>query len=420
MSAASIAAPTPVPIAIPRSAWASAAASFTPSPTIPTRCPSRCSRAISSSLPLGVTSRQHALDADRPCDGMRGARIVAGQQLHVDPHPAQARDRLARLGLDRVGQGDRADDPPARVRAGVGGCVLFRVRGKEGVGWVFVFGVHGKGVFGGLRFRSTPQGVCARGRCVRSRSRCGRRTPSARARPELGRALQLLRAADPHLDAVHERAHARAQAWSGTRSPARLQSLARARRRPRPAATGCSEPASALAASASTRSDCPRPARAQTSATDSSPVVTVPVLSSTIVSSSWLRSRISPLRISSPRLAPRPVPTRIATGVARPSAQGQATISTAIVASMPRCRCIEANMPCRSWPVRTQPSKRERGEHEHAGHEVACDRIGEALDLRLGGLRALDERDQLRERGVGADRASRARAAPRRRSASRR
>ena len=62
------------------------------------------------------------------------------------------------------------------------------------------------------------------------------------------------------------------------------------------------------------------------------PVVTVPVLSSTIVSTWRVDSRTSGPLISSPSWAPRPVPTSSAVGVASPSAHGQAMISTATAA----------------------------------------------------------------------------------------
>ena len=60
------------------------------------------------------------------------------------------------------------------------------------------------------------------------------------------------------------------------------------------------------------------------------PSVSVPVLSITTVSSRWAFSNASALRMRMPASAPLPVPTMIAVGVARPSAQGQAIISTAI------------------------------------------------------------------------------------------
>ena len=76
----------------------------------------------------------------------------------------------------------------------------------------------------------------------------------------------------------------------------------------------------------------PRPLPPTTSTRLMRPVVTVPVLSSTIVSTVRVDSRISGPLISSPSCAPRPVPTSSAVGVARPSAHGQAMISTATAA----------------------------------------------------------------------------------------
>jgi hypothetical protein len=59
------------------------------------------------------------------------------------------------------------------------------------------------------------------------------------------------------------------------------------------------------------------------------PSVSVPVLSTTMVSTRSMTSSTSAFLISTPPRAPRPTPTMIDIGVARPSAQGQATISTA-------------------------------------------------------------------------------------------
>ena len=61
-------------------------------------------------------------------------------------------------------------------------------------------------------------------------------------------------------------------------------------------------------------------------------MVTVPVLSSTTVSTARVDSSTSGPLIRMPSCAPRPVPTSIAVGVARPIAHGQATISTATAA----------------------------------------------------------------------------------------
>ena len=117
MSAASIAAPTPVPIAIPRSACVSAAASLTPSPTIPTRWPSPLQPSDLLELAARAHPGEHVLDADRRGDRPCGARVVAGEQLDVDAHAAQPRDRRLRLGLDGVGEGHRADELLRRARS---------------------------------------------------------------------------------------------------------------------------------------------------------------------------------------------------------------------------------------------------------------------------------------------------------------
>ena len=97
------------------------------------------------------------------------------------------------------------------------------------------------------------------------------------------------------------------------------------------AAIGCSEASSTAPASASSSRlvgalgghDIDQAIR---------PVVTVPVLSSTIVSTRRVDSRICGPLIRIPSCAPRPVPTSSAVGVASPSAHGQAMISTATAA----------------------------------------------------------------------------------------
>src|SRR5262249_1666775 len=95
------------------------------------------------------------------------------------------------------------------------------------------------------------------------------------------------------------------------------------------AARGCSLSASAPATNASRLSPLQRLA-GRTSMRVGLPAVTVPVLSSTMVSNLQAVSRASADRIRIPARAPLPVPTWIDSGVARPSAHGQAMISTAI------------------------------------------------------------------------------------------
>ncbi len=62
------------------------------------------------------------------------------------------------------------------------------------------------------------------------------------------------------------------------------------------------------------------------------PVVRVPVLSNRTVSTARARSNTSGFLKRMPSSAPRPLPTMMAVGVARPRAHGQAMISTATAA----------------------------------------------------------------------------------------
>ena len=124
------------------------------------------------------------------------------------------------------------------------------------------------------------------------------------------------------------------------------------------------------------------------------PVVTVPVLSSTIVSTLRVDSRISGPLISRPSWAPRPVPTISATGVASPSAHGQAMISTATAA-------VNANVA--DLAGAEPEAERRDGDDDHDRDEDAGDAVGEPLDRRLAGLRVGDELGDLGERGVLAD-----------------
>jgi hypothetical protein len=80
------------------------------------------------------------------------------------------------------------------------------------------------------------------------------------------------------------------------------------------------------------------PAAVSTVARVGRPSVSVPVLSTTSVSTFSKASRASASRIRTPRLAPRPTPTMIDMGVARPSAQGHAMMRTLTAATRPWAR----------------------------------------------------------------------------------
>src|SRR5665213_4314907 len=93
------------------------------------------------------------------------------------------------------------------------------------------------------------------------------------------------------------------------------------------AASGCSLDLSRLAANART-ADSSKPTAATTAVTRGFPSVRVPVLSITKVSTFSNRSTDSAFLMRTPALAPLPTPTMMDIGVARPSAHGQAMMST--------------------------------------------------------------------------------------------
>ncbi len=135
------------------------------------------------------------------------------------------------------------------------------------------------------------------------------------------------------------------------------------------------------------------------------PSVSVPVLSTTSVSTFSMRSSASAFLISTPACAPRPTPTMIDIGVASPSAQGQAMISTRDGRDQP------------IGEARLRPEHRPGGEGEHRDrdhrrHEPARHLVGEPLDRRARALRLRHHLHDLREhacRGRPSRRASRSR-----------
>src|SRR4030081_735317 len=100
-------------------------------------------------------------------------------------------------------------------------------------------------------------------------------------------------------------------------------------------ASGCSLPRSTLAARRS-NSLLSTPATGITATPLGLPSVSVPVLSITSVSMLSSCSSACASRIRIPACAPRPMPTMIDIGVAKPSAQGQAMISTVTAATRPK------------------------------------------------------------------------------------
>ena len=136
------------------------------------------------------------------------------------------------------------------------------------------------------------------------------------------------------------------------------------------------------------------PATVMTSMSVICPVVTVPVLSSTMVSTRRVDSSTSGPLMRMPSWAPRPVPTRSAVGVASPSAHGQAMISTATAAV--KALAVGAPLPSQNPSVATASGDDDRDED-------GGDAVGEALHGGLAGLCVGDQAGDLGERGVGAD-----------------
>ncbi len=137
-----------------------------------------------------------------------------------------------------------------------------------------------------------------------------------------------------------------------------------------------------------------RPQRGTTSTSAIFPVVTVPVLSSTIVSTRRVDSSTSGPLIRIPSWAPRPVPTSSAVGVASPRAHGQAMISTATAAA----NANEAPLPAPSQNTSVATARTIT-----IGTKMPEIAVGQPLHRRLARLRLRDETSDLRERGVGTD-----------------
>ena len=107
-SAALIATSVPVPRASPRSAAASAGPSLTPSPAMATRRPRACRSLITATLPVGQRAGDHLIGAGLGRDRLGDGLAVPGQQHRAQAQPAQRGDRRGGGGLDRVGDRDRA------------------------------------------------------------------------------------------------------------------------------------------------------------------------------------------------------------------------------------------------------------------------------------------------------------------------
>src|ERR1017187_8168051 len=162
------------------------------------------------------------------------------------------------------------------------------------------------------------------------------------------------------------------------------------------AASGCSLPCSRLATSRTTRSSV-SPPTATTDISSGLPWVSVPVLSSARVSTFWSVSRASAFLMRMPARAPRPVPTMIAIGVARPRAHGQAMISTATA--------LTIAFASRGPGPRSHDEPYRKGDHgrrQYCGNEPSRNFVGQALNRCAAALRIAHHLHDLRQQRFAA------------------
>ena len=148
-------------------------------------------------------------------------------------------------------------------------------------------------------------------------------------------------------------------------------------------ASGCSLPWSRLAARRSS-SSADNVRRGHSASNAGFPSVSVPVLSTTSVSTRRRFSIAAASRNRMPRVAPRPDATMIDIGVARPSAHGHAMISTVTALMSP-------NIQLGSGPSQPQARTSQR-DRDHERPRNARDAVGHALHRRLRALRLRHER----------------------------
>ena len=126
------------------------------------------------------------------------------------------------------------------------------------------------------------------------------------------------------------------------------------------------------------------------------PSVSVPVLSTTSVSTFSMCSSASALRMSTPAPAPLPTPTMIDMGVARPSAHGQAMISTDTALT-------SANESARRRSEHHPGDETDRRNGDDGRHEPGRHQVGQALDGCAAALGFDNHVHDAREHHVGAD-----------------
>ena len=211
---------------------------------------------------------------------------------------------------------------------------------------------------------------------------------------------------------VLDRARSRPRrGWPGSRGrrgSSSPRSVGRRRRRPAADRVLAAVPRRRAAAAQRRRPRSACRAAATLDAGAAAPVVTVPVLSSTTVSTRRVDSSTCGPLIRMPSWAPRPVPTSSAVGVASPRAHGQAMISTATAAVNAAAASCAGQQPDDEGQRRATPRT--------TGTKTAGDPVGQPLHRRpCRSGRCSTRRGDPGERGVGADPAWPRRRAGRRR-----
>ena len=337
-------------MAMPTSAAASAGASLTPSPAMATTRPSPAQLLDHGALLVGQHLGLDLVDAELPRDGLRGGAVVAGQHDDADAFgraaPSSASGVVALTGsamaMTPASLPSMRDEDRGRAVAAQPLGLARRARRVDAEL--------------GQELRVAEHDACGRRPC---RSRPCR---SASRSPRTVRERELALRARPRRWRRPADARSRARRWRQAAAP-------RSRRSPAPATIAT---------------------------TFGLPSVSVPVLSTTSVSTFSMRSSASAFLISTPACAPRPTPTMIDIGVARPSAQGQAMIST-------RHGGDQAVGEARLRPEQRPGGEGEQRDRDHRRHEPAGDLVGQPLDRRARALRLRHHLHDLRQHRVAAD-----------------
>ena len=286
-SAPSLATSAPAPIARPTSARARAGESLMPSPTMATRWPASCSSRTTRSLSAGSTSAMTCPTPTRRAMACAVSSLSPVSMTVRTPSASSAATASLPVGLSSSATAIVPMSAPFLAKKS--GVLPSRVKASSCA-------------------RSTSMARSA----MRAALPAAMRLAPSRAvtpRPGIAWNASTVRDTMPRCSACAMIASASGCSLLRSSAAASLRS-----------------PFSLMAASPSARR------AGRMSVTTGLPWVMVPVLSSTTVSTSRRASSASALLNRTPISAPRPVPTMMATGVARPSAHGQLMTTTATAA----------------------------------------------------------------------------------------